>query len=56
MFKALEIYIEVINGIDNAMNEGVTAASDYLQVDTKTVLDQDVDWSLDGKRMELYLQ
>ena len=27
VFKALEIYIEVINGIDNAVNEGVITAS-----------------------------
>ena len=30
VFKALETYIEVINVVDNATNEGVIAASDYL--------------------------
>ena len=30
VFKALETYIEVINNVDSATNEGVIAASDYL--------------------------
>ena len=52
MFKALEIYIEVINGIDNAMNKGVTASDNLLIIDTRTVLDQDVIRSLNWERVK----
>ena len=56
VLKAVETYIEENNIVDNATNKGVMAGSDNnIDVDTKAVLDQDVKWSLDGKRMKIYL-
>ena len=56
MLKAVETYIEENNIVDNDTNEGVMAGSDNnIDVDTKTVLDQDVKWSLDGKKINIFL-